>query len=72
MPIDARAPLLEVAHVAHRLGFGQKYVRRLIRDKKLAAVCFGRRWRIDPADLQSFIDARRSRAGPSAAAARRA
>jgi hypothetical protein len=31
----------------------------LIREKKLAAIRLGTRWRVDPADLQAFIDARR-------------
>lgn len=66
MPTDPQpAPmamprLLEVSHVAHRLSASQEYVRRLIRDKKLAAIRLGTRWRVDPVDLQAFIDAQRS------------
>ncbi len=61
MSLLLAAPIafLEVAHVAHRLGFSQDYVRRLIRDKELRAIRFGKRWRIDPTDLQAFIDRHR-------------
>ena len=64
MPIDpllvSPAPhLLEVAHVAHRLSASQEFVRRLIRDRKLAAIRLGTRWRVDPVDLQAFLDAQR-------------
>jgi excisionase family DNA binding protein len=68
MPLDSvtsspSAPtvphLLEVAHVAHRLSASQEYVRRLIRERKLAAVRLGTRWRVDAVDLQRFIDANR-------------
>jgi len=66
MPLDPLVPpapalphLLEVSHVAHRLSVSQDFVRRLIRDKKIAAIQLGTRWRIDPMDLQAFIDAQR-------------
>jgi len=62
MPIDPLVSpprLLEVAHVAHRLSVSQRFVWQLIRDKKLAAIRLGPRWRVDPADLQAFIDAQR-------------
>jgi excisionase family DNA binding protein len=55
--------LLEVAHVAHRLSASQEFVRRLIRDRKLAAIRLGTRWRVDPVDLQAFIDAQRQANG---------
>ena len=56
--------LLEVAHVAHRLCASQGYVRRLIREGKLAAIRLGTRWRVDPEDLKRFIDAQREPAVP--------
>lgn len=63
LPTDPRhvplPHLLEVSHVAHRLSASQEYVRRLIREKKLAAIRLGARWRVDPLDLQAFIDAQR-------------
>lgn len=65
MPLElavsgAGAKLLEVAHVAHRLSVSHEFVRRLIRDRKLKAIRMGRRLRIDPADLDAFIDRQRT------------
>lgn len=70
MPVDhdLSAPastLLEVAHVAHRLGFGQEFVRELLRTHKLRGVRFGRRWRVDPRDLEAFIDRRKTPVDPT-------
>jgi excisionase family DNA binding protein len=60
-PLPSLIPrLLEVAHVAHRLSASMEYVRDLIRDGKLSAIRLGRCYRIDPVDLQAFIDARRT------------
>lgn len=65
MPLElavsgAGGRLLEVAHVAHRLSVCHEFVRRLIRDRKLKAIRMGRRWRIDPADLEAYIDRQRT------------
>jgi excisionase family DNA binding protein len=64
MPIDPLAlpsvlpipHLLEVAHVAHRLSASPGFVRRLIREGKLTAIRMESRWRIDPRDLEAYID----------------
>ncbi len=56
--------LLEVSHVAHRLSFSQEWVRRLIREKKLAAIRLGGRWRVEPAALQRFIDEQQAAGEP--------
>lgn len=67
MPIEPDQPphrrprLLEVSHVAHRLSVGDDYVLGLIHGKKLAAILLGTRWRIDPVDLEAFIDKNRTR-----------
>jgi excisionase family DNA binding protein len=65
-PLDSSLPylphlprLLEVSQVALRLGFSPEYVRRLIRNGDLAAIRFGIRWRVDPADVQAFIQKQR-------------
>jgi len=58
-PLLASTRLLEVAHVAHRLSSSKDYVYRLIKDRKLAAIRLGTRWRVDPADLDKFIDDQR-------------
>lgn len=56
----ASDPLLEVHHVARKLGYGPAHVRDLIRDGKLRGIRFGRRWRIDPADLKAYIEKHRT------------
>ena len=61
-PAAATPHLLEVSHVAHRLSYSEDFVRRLIRQKKLAAIRLGKRYRVDPADLQAFIDRQRQAA----------
>lgn len=55
----AMPKLLEVSHVAHRLSASEEFVRRLIREKKLPAIRLGTRWRVDPRDLEAFVDAQR-------------
>jgi excisionase family DNA binding protein len=63
MPVAVPIPhLLEVMHVAHRLSASQGFVRRLIREGKLAAIRMEQRWRIDPRDLEAYIDACRKAA----------
>lgn len=59
--------LLEVFQVAQRLSLCEDYVRELIRREQLPAIRIGVRYRVDPADLQEFIDARR--VGPAAGSA---
>lgn len=56
----ASKTLLEVAHAAHRMGVGQDYVRELLRAGTLKGVKLGRRWRIDPVDLEAYIDRHRT------------
>ena len=58
-PLLVPLPLREVSHVAHRLSMSPQKVRKLIRDGKLPAILIDTRWRVDEADLQRFIDARR-------------
>jgi excisionase family DNA binding protein len=52
--------LLEVSHVAHRLSASPEFVRRLIREGRLPAIRLGIRWRVDPRDLEAYIDACRT------------
>jgi len=61
MPVAVPVPhLLEVMHVAHRLSASQGFVRRLIREGKLAAIRMEQRWRIDPRDLEAYIESCRT------------
>jgi len=57
VPLAAIQRLLEVSHVAHRLSASQEFVRRLIRLKKLPAIRLETRWRVDPVDLEAYIEA---------------
>lgn len=52
--------LLKIKQVAQELSMSIKSVRKLIRDGKLHAVKIGKLWRVDEADLQAFIMARRT------------
>jgi excisionase family DNA binding protein len=56
--VDSNTRFLEVAHVAHRLHLSQSRVRQLIVRRTLRAFRFGTRYRVDPIDLQAYIDAR--------------
>jgi len=63
-PVPLAIPrLLEVSHVAHRLSASQEFVRRLIREKRLAAIRLGTRYRVDPHDLEAYIDGCRTAQG---------
>jgi len=65
VPVPLAIPrLLEVAHVAHRLSASPEYVRRLIRDQQLRAIRLGTRYRVDPRDLEAYIDGRRTSPQP--------
>jgi len=63
-PLLAPVRLLEVAHVAHRLSASPWFVRQLIRSKALPAIRLGARWRVDPRDLEAYIDRHRHHADP--------
>lgn len=53
-------PLLEVAHVARRLSTSEETVRRWLRERRLPAIRVCNRWRIDPSDLDAYLDAHRT------------
>lgn len=63
LPLAALPRLLEVSLVAHRLSVSPRYVRQLIRDKKLPVVRLGQRLRVEAADLQAYVDAQREPSG---------
>lgn len=56
--------LLTVPQVAERLQVGQETIRRWLRDESLRGVRFGQgratEWRVDPKDLQDFIEKRKT------------
>ena len=51
--------LLTVAEAAERLGTSERFVRRLIAERRIAYVKLGRHVRIDHADLAGFVSAGR-------------
>jgi len=50
--------LLEVFEVARALRMSAEEVRRLLRSRQLAAVRFGKRWRVDARVVVAYIEAR--------------
>jgi excisionase family DNA binding protein len=49
-----------VFQVAYRLRVSPEFVRRLIRGRQLPAIRIGGHWRIDPCDLQAYLDQART------------
>jgi len=59
---------LSVSDVAVALGLSVQRVRELIHSGELPAFCpGGSRWRVEPAALQTFIEARRNSSSTSTA-----
>ncbi len=65
MTADARA--LTVRDVAQRLSISEQGVRDLLSRGELVGYQVGRRWRVDPARVQAFIDGRSRGAAPAPA-----
>ena len=57
--------LLTVEEAAERLGTSVRFVRRLVAERRIAYVKFGRHVRLDPADVEAFIAASRVQVRPS-------
>lgn len=53
-------PLMTVRQVAEHLGFGRDTVYRLIRDGQLRAITVASEFRVRPADLDAYLEARAS------------
>lgn len=51
--------LLSVEEAAMRLGTGQRFVRRLIAERRIPFIKLGRHVRIDTADLDAYVAAGR-------------
>jgi len=58
-PTAGRRRLLTVKEVADRLGVGERFVRRLIFERRITYTKLGRFVRIAEADLDAFIEAGR-------------
>ncbi len=50
-----RPPLIDLPAVADRLGVNQRYVRRLVADRRIPVIKLGRLLRFDPADIEELI-----------------
>jgi excisionase family DNA binding protein len=58
--------LLKTAEAAERIPCTERYMRKLVADGKIPVVRIGRLVRIDPADLDAFIDRHRVAGGDAA------
>jgi excisionase family DNA binding protein len=61
--------LLTVEEAAERLRTSTRFVRRLVAERRIAYVKVGRHVRLDLADVEAFIAARRVEVRPSSVAA---
>lgn len=51
--------LVDIATVARRLGVDVRHVRRLVHERRIPYVKWGRLLRFDPADIDAWIEAAR-------------
>jgi excisionase family DNA binding protein len=54
-----RGPLLTVAQASEYLGTGERFIRRLITERRIAYVKVGKYVRLERATLDAFVDAGR-------------
>ncbi|MDP9403504.1 MAG: helix-turn-helix domain-containing protein [Actinomycetota bacterium] len=54
-------PLLDLPTVAERLGVNQRHVRRLVAERRIPHVKWGRLLRFDPDELDAWLDRARRR-----------
>jgi excisionase family DNA binding protein len=54
-----RGPLLTVAQAGEYLGTGERFIRRLITERRIAYVKVGKYVRLERATLDAFVDAGR-------------
>jgi excisionase family DNA binding protein len=60
--ISGREPLLDLPAVAERLGVNERHVRRLVAERRIPFLKWGRLLRFDPIEIEAWIDeARRGR-----------
>jgi excisionase family DNA binding protein len=56
VPAMPTMPLMEVDRVAYRMSVSPEFVRRLLRSGKLVGIRVGRMWRVDPREVQAYIE----------------
>ncbi len=59
-------PLFNVDQAAERLGTSQRFIRRLVAERRIAYAKLGKHVRIDSADLDAFVAAGRVEPGVDA------
>lgn len=52
-------PLLDIAALAERLGVTERFVRRLVEERRIPFLKIGKFIRFDPADVAAWIDEQR-------------
>ena len=55
-PSSGERPLLDLPAVAERLGVNQRHVRRLVAERRIPYLKWGRLLRFDPDDLDGWLD----------------
>ena len=56
---DRATPLLDIAALAERLGVTERFVRRLVDERRIPFLKIGKFIRFDPADIAGWIDEQR-------------
>lgn len=56
LPFGERGSLVDIPWVADRLGVGERFVRRLVQERRIPYIKLGGPVRFDRADVERFID----------------
>jgi excisionase family DNA binding protein len=53
-------PLIDLAAVAQRLGVNHRHIRRLVAERRIPFIKWGRLLRFDPTEIEAWIDQART------------
>lgn len=53
---EEREPLLDLPAVARRLGVNERHVRRLVNERRIPFLKWGRLLRFDPVEIEAWLD----------------
>lgn len=53
---EEREPLLDLPAVARRLGVNERHVRRLVNERRIPFLKWGRVLRFDPVEIEAWLD----------------
>lgn len=56
MDTSGREPLLDLPAVAERLGVNERHVRRLVAERRIPFLKWGRLLRFDPLEIEAWLD----------------